>query len=87
MLLLLNISVSLLGFWDTPQKMIGEAYGVSPGTVGRKTAEIEQSLKLVQWDKRYCCFERPHPEVWEMLLDSELREKLRLDKLGGRWRH
>jgi len=79
--------VSLLGFWDTPQKMIGEAYGVSPGTVGRKTAEIEQSLKLVQWDKRYCCFERPHPEVWEMLLDSELREKLRLDKLGGRWRH
>jgi len=49
----------LFGFYEGSQVEIGEAYGVSGGTVGAKFQEIERALNLYQYDERYSQMEDP----------------------------
>ncbi|MFB0538235.1 MAG: hypothetical protein ACETWR_25010 [Anaerolineae bacterium] len=49
----------LFGFYEGSQAGIGEAYGVSGGTVGVKFQEIERALNLYQYDERYSQMEDP----------------------------
>jgi hypothetical protein len=49
----------LFGFYEGSQAEIGEAYGVSGGTVGTKFREIERALNLYQYDERYSQVEDP----------------------------
>jgi hypothetical protein len=49
----------LFGFYEGSQAEIGEAYGVSAGTVGTKFQEIERALNLCQYDERYSQMEDP----------------------------
>jgi hypothetical protein len=49
----------LFGFYEGSQAKVGEAYGVSGGTVGAKFQEIERTLNLCQYDERYSQTEDP----------------------------
>ena len=75
----------LFGFYEGSQAEIGEAYGVSGGTVGTKFQEIERTLNLYQYDERYSQMEDPSAPLRALWKQIGVKGPPKM-RLGGRRR-
>jgi len=75
----------LFGFYEGSQAEIGEAYGVSGGTVGTKFQEIERALNLYQYDERYSQMEDPSAPLRALWKQIGVKGPPKM-RLGGRRR-
>ena len=75
----------LFGLYEGSQAEIGEAYGVSGGTVGTKFKEIERTLNLYQYDERYSQMEDPSAPLRALWKQIGVKGPPKM-RLGGRRR-
>jgi len=59
--------MALFGFYGDSQVQIAERYGVSPSSISSKWHEIERTLSLSQFDRRYSVHEDPGAGLEAML--------------------
>lgn len=74
----LECLVRRLGGYEALQAVLAEAYGVSPGTVGRRLRDLARRLGVRRFDRRYALHRQP--------IEQELRLRVPLaglNALGG----